>query len=62
MPTEALSGIREEILNSPEGVAMFPGSCVWVYKKELGTHCLHMISSSRISGNLEIFVKFALLH
>ena len=38
-------------------LASFPGSCVWVEKKELGTHCLRMLSSPRISGNLEIFRK-----
>ena len=30
--------------------------------KEPGTHCLHMLSSPKISGNLEISVKSAPLH
>ena len=31
-------------------------------KKSLGTHCLHMLSFPRISRNLEISVKSALLY
>ena len=34
----------------------------WTEKKEPGTHCLRMLSSPRISGNLEISVKSAPLH
>ena len=44
------------------GIASFPGSCAWAEKKEPGTHCLRMLSSPRISGNLEISVKCAPLH
>ena len=33
-------------------VVSFPGSCVWAEKKKPGTHCLRMLSSPRISGNL----------
>ena len=40
----------------------FPGSRAWVGKKGPGTHCLHMLSSPRISGNLEISIKAAPLH
>ena len=43
-------------------LASFPGSHVWAEKKEPGTHCLCMLSSPRISGNLEISVKYAPLH
>ena len=43
-------------------VASFPGSSAWAERKEPGTHCLRMLSSPRISGNLEISVKSALLH
>ena len=38
-------------------LASFPGSSAWVDEKEPGTHCLRMLSSPRISGNLEIFRK-----
>ena len=38
-------------------VALFPGSCAWAEKIEAGTHCLHMLSSPRISGNFGISVK-----
>ena len=38
-------------------LALFPGSSAWAEKKEPGTHCLRMLSSPRISGNLEIFRK-----
>ena len=38
-------------------IASFPGSSAWAEKKEPGTHCLRMLSSPRISGNLEIFRK-----
>ena len=38
-------------------IASFPGSSPWVDEKEPGTHCLRMLSSPRISGNLEIFRK-----
>ena len=34
----------------------FPGSCTWA-EKELGTHCLCILSSPRISGYLEITLK-----
>ena len=44
------------------GLASFPGSRAWAEKKEPGTHCLRMLSSPRISGYLEISVKYALLH
>ena len=43
-------------------IALFPGSNVWAEKKEPSTHCLHMLSSPWISGNLEISVKSAPLH
>ena len=43
-------------------LALFPGSCVWAEKKEPGTHFLRMLSSPRISGNLESSVKSASLH
>ena len=43
-------------------LASFPGSHAWAEKKQPGTHCLRMLSSPRISGNLEIFVKSAPLH
>ena len=43
-------------------LASFPGSSVWAEKKEPGTHCLTMLSSPRISGNLEIAVKSVPLH
>ena len=43
-------------------LASFPGSSAWVERKEPGTHCLRMLSSPRISGNLEISVKSAPLH
>ena len=43
-------------------LASFPGSSVWAERKEPGTHCLRMLSSPRISGNLEISVKSAPLH
>ena len=43
-------------------LASFPGSCAWAGRKELGTHCLRMLSFPRISGNLEISVKCASLH
>ena len=38
-------------------IASFPGSRAWAEKKEPGTHCLRMLSSPRISGNLEISRK-----
>ena len=38
-------------------LASFPGSSAWAGKKEPGTHCLRMLSSPRISGNLEISRK-----
>ena len=38
-------------------VALFPGSRAWAGRKEPGTHCLHMLSFPRISGNLEISHK-----
>ena len=38
-------------------LASFPGSSAWAEEKEPGTHCLRMLSSPRISGNLEIFRK-----
>ena len=38
-------------------LASFPGSSAWVDEKEPDTHCLRMLSSPRISGNLEIFRK-----
>ena len=41
-------------------LASFPGSSAWVDEKEPGTHCLRMLSSPRISGNLEIFRKILL--
>ena len=44
------------------GLASFPGSSAWAERKEPGTHCLRMLSSPRISGNLEISVKSAPLH
>ena len=43
-------------------LASFPGSSAWAERKEPGTHCLRMLSSPRISGNLEISVKSAPLH
>ena len=43
-------------------VASFPGSSAWAEKKEPGTHCLRMLSSPRIFGNLEISIKSAPLH
>ena len=43
-------------------LAPFPGSSAWAERKEPGTHCLRMLSSPRISGNLEISVKSAPLH
>ena len=43
-------------------IASFPGSSAWAERKEPGTHCLRMLSSPRISGNLEISVKSAPLH
>ena len=43
-------------------VASFPGSSAWAERKEPGTHCVRMLSSPRISGNLEISVKSAPLH
>ena len=43
-------------------LASFPGSSAWAEEKEPGTHCLRMLSSPRISGNLEIFIKSAPLH
>ena len=43
-------------------VALFPGSCAWVGRKEPGTHCLCMLSFPRIYGNLEVTVKSAPLH
>ena len=47
-----LVGDREGLL-----LASFPGSSAWAERKEPGTHCLRMLSSPRISGNLEIFRK-----
>ena len=44
------------------GLASFPGSSAWVEKKEPGTHCLRMLSSLRMTGNLEISIKSAPLH
>ena len=44
------------------GLASFPGSSAWAERKEPGTHCLRMLSSPRISGNLEFSVKSAPLH
>ena len=44
------------------GLTSFPGSSAWAEKKEPGTHCLRMLSSLRITGNLEISVKSAPLH
>jgi len=38
-------------------LASFPCSSAWAERKEPGTDCLRMLSSSRISGNLEIFRK-----
>ena len=38
-------------------LASFPGSSAWAERKEPGTHCLRMLSSPRISGNLEFFRK-----
>ena len=38
-------------------VASFPGSCALAEIKEPGTHCLRMLSFSRICGNLEISRK-----
>jgi len=35
-------------------LASYPGSCAWAEKKELGTHCLRILSFPRISGNLEL--------
>ena len=43
-------------------IASFPGSSAWAERKEPVTHCLLMLSSPRISGNLEISVKSAPLH
>ena len=43
-------------------LASFPGSHEWAEKKEPGTHCLRMLSSPRILGNLEISVKYDPLH
>ena len=40
-------------------LASFPGSSAWTERKEPGTHCLRMLSSPRISENLEISVKSA---
>ena len=45
------------LLNLCPALALFPGSCAWAGRKELGTHCLRMLSFPRISGNLEIFRK-----
>ena len=42
---------------SSQELALFPGSSAWAERKEPGTHCLHMLSFPRISGNLEIFRK-----
>ena len=47
---------------TPFYLASFPGSSAWAEKKEPGTHGLRMLSSPRISGNLEISVKSAPLH
>ena len=47
-------------LGSP--LASFPGSCAWAEKKEPGTHCLRLLSSPRISGNLGNFRKTCPLH
>ena len=38
-------------------LASFPGSCAWAEKIEPGTHCSRMLSSPRISRNLEISCK-----
>ena len=38
-------------------VALFPGSSAWVEKKEPSAHCLRMLSSPRISGNLKFSVN-----
>ena len=38
-------------------LASFPGSREWAKKEDGGTHCLHLLSSPRISGNLEISIK-----
>ena len=43
--------------SSAHTLASFPGSSAWAERKEPGTHCLRMLSSPRISGNLEIFRK-----
>ena len=46
----------------PQSIASFPSTCAWVEKKEPGTHCLRMLSSPRISGNLGNFCKTCPLH
>ena len=43
-------------------VASFSGCSAWAEKKEPGTHCLRILSSPRVFGNLEISVKSAPLH
>ena len=60
----ALDTERAELTNLTFGsvVASFSGCSAWAEKKEPGTHCLCMLSSPRISGNLEISVKSAPLH
>ena len=44
-------------IHLPSLLASFPGSSAWAERKEPGTHSLRMLSSPRISGNLEIFCK-----
>ena len=60
--TYPLSGASIPKIDVEAVVASFPGSSAWAERKEPGTHCLRMLSSPRISGNLEISVKSAPLH
>ena len=50
------------VTTSIHDLAHFPGSSAWAEKKDPFAHCLRMLSSPRISGNLEISVKSAPLH
>ena len=62
LPALAIEKNEDWLPGAAPVLALFPGCCAWVVKKEPGTHCLRMLSFPRISGNLEISVKSAPLH
>ena len=62
----SLAKMRNRDASNTSGVlvnlALFPESREWAEKKEPGAHCLLILISLRISGNLKISVKSAPLH